>query len=185
MAFFSSSKKYVGVDIGTASLKVVELENKGGKAHLVTYGITQIPNDLIRSESDRVVEELAVALKNTLAQAQVSSKQAITALPGFSVFTSMIDLPKMTEKELPRAIQFEAEKHIPGASTEMVLDWEIVEEVAQKITDISGRDKTLVVLKILLTAAPKKLVNRYLAVFQKCGLKLQSLEFLIFQCVQK
>ena len=174
--FTSGSKRFVGVDIGTASLKVVELEARGGKAHLVTYGITQIPNDLIRSESDTVVEDLSKALRETLSQAQVSSKHAITALPGFAIFTTILDLPKMPDKELPRAIQFEADKHIPGATSEMVLDWEIIEEAEQNIVDVGQEQKTISVYKILLTAAPKKLVNRYLAIFQKGGLQLQSLE---------
>ncbi|MFH1508721.1 MAG: type IV pilus assembly protein PilM [bacterium] len=177
MGFFSrQSNSFVGVDIGTASLKVVELEDKGGKAHLKTYGITQIPNDLIRSESDKVVQEIAEALKKTMQQARVSSKQAITALPGFSIFTVLLDLPKIPEKELPRAIKFEAEKHIPGATSEMVLDWEIVNEGSINNTDTNSTTKVKEFYKILLTAAPKKLVNRYLSIFQKAGLKLDSLE---------
>lgn len=159
-------KKYLGVDIGTASLKAVELENDNGKARLSTYGLTKLPNDIIRSSSEKVIEDLAGALREIVDKANISAKKATTALPGFAVFTHSFDLPRIPENEISKAVLYEAEKFLPRDITEMIIDWEIVEKPNSKT------EKN----KILLTAAPKNLVNRYTKIFKIAGLNLESLE---------
>ena len=167
MGLFSKNK-YLGVDIGTASLKAVELENVGGKAKLSTYGLTKLPNDIIRSSSDQVIDSLAEALRQIVDKANISTRKAITALPGFAVFTFTFDLPVMPEKDIDQAVRYEAEKYVPRDITEMIIEWEKVEETK----DQSGNTKN----KILLTAAPRNLIDRYVQIFSKAGLKLESLE---------
>lgn len=163
MSIFGKKKRYLGVDIGTANLKVVELEDVGNQAKLITYGLVKIPNNIIRSESEEMINEVSGALKLIVEKAGVTSKSAVSALPGFAIFSSMTELAKAKDEVLNQAIKQEAEKMVPVGLEEMNIDWE----------KISEHDNQL---KILITAAPKKLVDRYKRIFNQAGLILESLE---------
>lgn len=177
MQLFRKPKKYLGCDIGTASLKVVELENVGGRAKLSTYGSIDLPLDIIKSDAREVITRVSGALKELIRATGVTADRAISALPGFSVFTTVIELPKMPDQELASAIKFEAEKYIPSPIEETVLDWEVVGETEAEITPKEGGEKKKVLMsRILLTAASKGLVSRYMEIFKKAGLDLESLE---------
>jgi type IV pilus assembly protein PilM len=176
MQFFRKPvKKHLGVDIGTASLKVVELEDMGGRAKLSTYGSIDLPLDIIKSDSREVIVQISGALKELIKAAGVTADRATSALPGFSVFTTVIDLPKMPETELAQAIKYEAEKYIPSPIEDVVLDWENVGEQEAEIV-LKGEKKKAMMSRILLTAASKNLVAKYMEIFKNVGLSLESLE---------
>lgn len=172
MGLFSKKQKYLGVDIGTASLKICELENIRGRATLSTYGLATLPNDLIRNDSPEVISEITQALKEIIDKANITSRKAVAALPGYSVFTFEVELPMMSDEDFESAIRFEAEKYIPVPINEMVVDWEIIEEVISQ-NEKSEKQK---LRRVLLTAAPRNLVARYTTIFEGAGLELDSLE---------
>lgn len=168
MGLFSKPKQYLGVDIGTSSIKVIQLDEEKGKAKLTTYGMTYLPNDLIRSEADGIIDQIADTIRLIVRKAGVTTKRAVAGLPGFAVFTAEITLPDMPEKDLQSALKFEAEKYIPTSIAGMVLDWEVIEQFKSP----KGESQ----VKVLLTAAPKNLVQRYTQIFDRAGLELESLE---------
>ena len=175
--FKKSSSSYLGIDLGTGSLKFVELANVEGKPRLVTYGMAEIETNISRDEAQESQEKIADTLKSLLKKANAQSKQVITALSNFSVFSSVISLPSLPEKEMAKAITWEAKKFVPMPIENVVLDWKIIndEENQQQEkpeTKTSGKKME----KILLTAAPRKLVERYINIFKMAGLSLASLE---------
>ncbi|MBU1167580.1 type IV pilus assembly protein PilM [Patescibacteria group bacterium] len=178
MGLFSKQESYLGVDIGTASIKACELTNKKGQASLTTYGLATLPNDLIKNESSEVIVEVTAALKKIVQSAGVTTKKVVASLPAYAVFTFEIDLPKMDEDKLKTQVRFEAEKYIPAPIAEMVVDWEIVEEVLYKQSNQNNQaeGEGNVYYRILITAAPRNLVTRYSRIFVGAGLKLESLE---------
>lgn len=203
----------MGVDIGTASIKLVELESWHGKPKLVTYGYADIVSDVIHSKSPEAQAKIARSLKKVIAQAGVSTNLTLAALPTFSVFNSIISLPSMSDKDLSSAVKWEAKKYVPLPLEEMILDWKIIDgkekttpaavikplpdktaakksflgflaskgkkgEQKNKPAALKNQTKTTANdnFKILVTAAPKNLVSRYLSIFKQAGLKLLSLE---------
>lgn len=191
MGLFSSKISYLGVDIGTSSVKVVELANENGRPRLLTYGFTE--KKMAEGALNTAPEpaDVARAIVDILGKSRASSKKAITALPNFSVFTSILTLPYLSKKELPAAISWEAKKIIPTPLEEIILDWKIIEEIepraegapdgqpdspqaAQSLKRIFSRPHKN--LKILLTGANKKLVKRYIDIFHQADLSLLSLE---------
>lgn len=201
MSLFGSHESFVGIDIGNSALKAVELENVKGRPKLVTYGYLEQANEILTSNSkdarDKIIEGLARIQK----EARISSKNVVAALPSYTVFTSIIHLPEMPKKELVAAVQWEAKKFVPMPLEEMILDWKILEDtkigsefsanageqspqqLATEQAQASGENtgskiqtKTKKNLKILLTAAPKDLVSRYLEIFKEAKLNLVSLE---------
>ncbi|MBI2426643.1 MAG: pilus assembly protein PilM [Candidatus Kerfeldbacteria bacterium] len=216
MQFLGKKTGYVGVDIGSASLKVVELKEDKGRPRLVTYGYTEQETNVIKSDSLETQDYIIEAIKTILVKARVTSRNVVSALPSFAVFSSVISLPSMPQKELIQAIRWEAKKFVPMPIEEMVLDWKVLKNEHEKGEESAnlGRkpatelqvpamstqeehkepksDLTRVfanpfkkkedstnpekAVQVLLTAAPKSLVDRYVTIFQKANLKLVSLE---------
>ena len=208
MKLFASSTSYLGIDIGTASIKMVELENYKNQARLKTYGYADISTNVLSGAIDKNNQLIADYINTIAKKSNVQTRQVVAALPTFSVFNFIINLPPMPKKDLTSAIKWEAKKFIPVPIDEMILDWKILnkkkvkkaskkddksendksEEIKpaeenkgdkkpgshqEKIIRAKGADKNY---RILLTAAPKNLVARYIDIFKRAKLNLLSLE---------
>lgn len=212
MDLFGKKKEdFLGVDIGTSSIKIVQLTKEGNKAKLVTYGMIDVDTDIIRNKTPETIKLIAQALEKIIERSRVSTKICSTALPTFSVFNSVISLPQMTKSDLASAVKWEAKKFIPFPIEDMILDWKIINSnnslVKNKIDSNSDKKTGLSKLfskykdqeenleldennkkesnfiktdsrfnRILLTAAPKNLVNMYVQIFKELNLNLFSLE---------
>lgn len=183
MALFGKKQSYLGIDIGTSSIKVVELKSESGRPKLVTYGYVEESTDLIKNDSSQGLAHTVSVLRQILEHARTTSERIIAALPSFAVFTSIISLPTMSEKDLLAAVRWEAKKFVPMPLEEMILDWRVLKEPQQNPAqpaerqtappEVSKKPKDT---KILLTAAPKTLVKRYVDIFHMADLQLVSLE---------
>lgn len=198
MSFFGKKITGVlGVDIGASSVKLVELAREGGRVHLKTYGFTE--EDAVQPGDPRHdAKRTGAVLRELLRQAHTSARKTIASLPTFSVFSSIIHLPELGKKELPDAIRWEAKKLIPLPLEEMLLNWEILKELPPGMRSLSEAAKStgdvqesLVIQKkkgksinVLITAAERKLVGQYVAIFKEAGLELASLETEAFALVR-
>ncbi|MFA5135062.1 MAG: pilus assembly protein PilM [Patescibacteria group bacterium] len=214
---------YLGVDLSGSSIKIVELVDIGGRSQLVTYGFAEGVPSIIKDESVEARHEVANHVKDVLKQSRMSSLRVVTALPNFSVFSSLISLPAMSKKELISAVRWEAKKFVPIPLEEMILDWEVLSGDAEQHAapgsakgmlekknhagDLQKKDggkasrdgfpgggggdpesgssdeqasarlkEAKASIKVLLTAAPKNLVNRYVELFKEAGVQLIGLE---------
>jgi type IV pilus assembly protein PilM len=161
---FGSKNSKLGVDIGSSSIKIVQI-TKGSKLELDTYGIVDIPEPISSQTTEATVAEIATLLSNLMQRAHVTTKQAIASLPNSSVFTSVIDMPKMGEKELDSAMQYEAKKYVPLPFSEVTLSWTVIAD------NEDGSSS-----KVLLVAVPKQIRDIYIKVFQLAGLSLEIIE---------
>ena len=127
-------KNSLGIDVGTSSLKVVELSAWGDRIHLKNYG--EIRASVVYGKPYRSFErntlllaskDIARAVKAIISESKMQTKQAIISIPDFSTFFTSFDLPPMTKGELPEAIEFEARKHIPIPLSEVTFDWQIID----------------------------------------------------------
>ena len=191
---------YVGIDIGSTSIKVVELGVEQGRPRLRTYGFSERRGDSILEGSSKHLEEIAELIKKVMKEAKVSSDRVITALPSYSVFSSVLNFPlSLSEKDLPSAIKWEAKKVIPLPIEEMSLSWnKLSETTEEESADVKtgsddkkkkasfGRKKSSKKgsQKILLTGAPNSLVKKYVEIFKLANLKLVSLETESFALVR-
>lgn len=186
MALFSKKQEsYLGIDLGGSSIKAVELRNNNGRPQLVTYGFVELDSSALQSNSPEEKDHIVAAIKQILKEARVTTDKVVTGLPSYTVFSSIISLPNMSKKELMSAVKWEAKKFVPMPVDEMILDWEIIKnpneteeeepENSKKESDEKEKHEAKDV-KILLTAAPKNLVERYVEIFRDSGLELASLE---------
>ena len=172
MGLFFSNESFLGIDVGSSSIKIVELKNQAGKATLLTYGFSENLDDLDQTDP----KDIAVIINKICAKAGSLSRKAVSALPTFSVFSSIINLANLSKKDLPAAINWEAKKVIPLPPEEMILDWKKIE------ADNAASDKNNV--KILLTGAPRTLVKRYIEIFKNAQINLLSLETETFALIR-
>ncbi|PKL72460.1 hypothetical protein CVV26_01370 [Candidatus Kuenenbacteria bacterium HGW-Kuenenbacteria-1] len=183
-SFLSKEQNYLGVDIGMGSIKIVELKNNKGKPQLVTYGFVEQSADIIHDNSEEAKKYIASLILKTCKKAGVSTQKVITGLPTFSVFNSIINLPLISNKDLPAAIKWEAKKFIPLPIDEVILDWKILKEETSKKnktnlveSNLDQKEiKTKKGLRILLTVAPKNLIKKYVDIFKEINFELLSLE---------
>lgn len=180
MAIFSGNKKsYIGIDLGTSAIKVVEMADEGGRPRLITYGSLEQRGDIVRSDSTEVQSQIIASLNRLRDKANFTTKRAVAALPSFAVFSSIISLPSMSKKELLAAVKWEAKKFVPMPIEEMILDWRLLREgVVQPSKEEKNLEKTRGAkhLKILLTAAPRNVVKRYVDIARGANLELIGLE---------
>ena len=190
--FNSNKTNYLGVDLGSSSIKLVELANFKGRPRLVTYGFTEkSPGNINDSGLITNPDETALVIKDIMRKAKVTTNKVVAALPNFSVFTSIFTLPSMSKKELAAAVSWEAKKIIPLPLEEVILDWKVIEEfettanidaksygvMAQETGSVKKIfSKSKKNTRILLTGASKNLIKKYKEVFDKANLHLLSLE---------
>jgi len=181
------SNNYLGIDFGAGGIKVLNVALEKKKAKLVTYGFTERSPE--EAENDWFTDPQATAnlLKKICAKAHTTTTQVITALPIASVFSAVINLPAAASKEVASAVRWEAKKLIPLPLEEVVLDWKLLPPAAGPRNSAAGQEKVKEkdkTIEVLLTGAPKTLINKYLDVFKKAGLNLLSLETEAFAFVR-
>lgn len=189
--FNSKEQRVIGVDVGTSSIKLVELAKRNDSAfELVTYGfVEQIERD-VRGIGKESASTIAHAIKVICEKAGVTTAQTTAALPTYVVFTSLISLPKMSHDELDSAIHWEAKKIIPLPLEDIILDYKILnkehpkgfslpfaKKEEEKKNDETAEEEDL---KVLITGAPKETVQVYTDIFEKSSLSLVSLETEMF-----
>src|SRR3989344_3827499 len=107
-------KRFLGIDIGTSCIKMVELRQKGQGYSLENYGEADV--SLTEGRSFRIFEkntlllsndDLASTIKNVCQEAGIKTKDVNFSIPDFSTFFTIISLPQMTQGEIEEAIKYE------------------------------------------------------------------------------
>ncbi len=158
--------KTVGLDLGSYTIKVVELSKNNKKFKLENAGAIATPPGGLLSESKVEQEAVVQAIKKLFHDSKISSNEVRVALPESQVYTLVIETPPLSEKELASSIRWEAEQYIPIPLDEVVIDWRIL---------IQGK-KEGEKNQVLLVGAPKRIIDKYQAVSERAGLIPVSLE---------
>jgi type IV pilus assembly protein PilM len=155
------SKEVVGVDIGTHSIKVVELRLAGKAIHLQSFGIAPVPTQAIVDGAILDKGAIVESLQGLLREHKIKRKQAAMGLSGHSVIVKKISLPEMSEAELEESIHWEAEQYIPFDIDDVNLDFQIIEGGSSE----EGK------MDVLLVAAKKDKIDDYTDLVIQAGLQ--------------
>jgi type IV pilus assembly protein PilM len=181
MGLFSNSpKSCLGIDLGSTSVKIVELKKVHNQPRLISYGFSENKKNE-KNDWRKDTSFTAEVIKQIIKKAGMSSKDVVSSLPTFSVFSSIINLANISKKDISSAVHWEAKKVIPLPLEEMILDWKLIEDQgdAKNAQNNTGGN-----IKVLLTGAPKELVKKYIEIYKKAGLNLLSLETETFALVR-
>jgi len=185
MALFKTRESVLGIDFDEKSIKIVELSQNSGRAELLTYGYIDYQLEL--KEKELKAEKISCLIKAVLKKSKAVSRKCSCSLPAFSVFSSIITIPKFDKKMVPDAIIQEAKKLISRSVEEMVLDWKLIKneknffEIKKSSQDTNGNGNENVLnieqspeenQKILLTAVPKEMIKIRKGIISAAGLRL-------------
>lgn len=175
MGILSSENSFMGIDIGSTGIKVVELKKESGQAKLVSYGFSENPK-AVKLDWQKDVSVTADTINKIRSEAGITCQNAVSALPTFSVFSSVLSLSNVTKKDIASAVHWEAKKVIPLPLEDMILDWKKIESKIEG--DQPGN------MRVLLTGAPKTLVKKYIDIYRQAQINLLSLETETFSLIR-
>jgi len=159
-------KDIVGVDIGSSSIKMVQLREAKGGYQLVNLGLLPLPPEAIVDNSIMDSGVIVDSIRSLVESHKIKTKNVAASVSGHSVIIRKIQLPIMTEEEMEASIQWEAEQYIPFDISEVNLDFQILGPDAKDPSQMN----------VILVAAKKDFVNDYVAVFQECNLTPQIMD---------
>ena len=166
---------YLGVDIGTTSVKIVEAQPGKQMPKLINYGLLESqsalnrPNVAFQTSSLKLFdEEVAEVLQALLAKTKPQATAAIASLPGFAAFTTLLSFPSMTDAELQKTIAIQAKQYVPLPMSEVAIE-------PMKVGSYED-DKGFRYQLILLITVPLEQIKKYQKIFKTAGLFLAALE---------
>jgi len=159
---FMKNREIVGIDIGSSSVKLVQLSEQKGTYSLKNAGILPLPSDAIVDNSLMDTTSIVETIRDLIKSLGSKAVDAACSISGNSVIIRKISLPAMTPEELEEQIAWEAEQYIPFDINDVNLDFEILD------SDLSASGK----MTVLLVASKKEIINEYVSVFNEAGLKL-------------
>ena len=156
----SRSKSILGLDIGSSSIKVLELKESKTGYQLVNFGIEPLPHETIVDSTIMNAPAVVGAIRKLISSNQIKTRDVATSVSGHSVIIRKITLPLMTDEEIASNIPWEAEQYIPFDINEVNIDYQRLEAATE---DQGSQD-------VLLVAVKKDMVNDYVAVINESGL---------------
>lgn len=153
-------KGVVALDIGSYSIKLVELKETKKGYRLVNIGEAPLPPEAIVDGALMDSGAITLTITNLIANTKTKTRDVVTSISGHSVIIKKISLPTMTEDELADSIQWEAEQYIPFDIADVNLDFAIL---GASPSDPNQMD-------VLLVAAKKETIDDYTAVLFESGL---------------
>jgi type IV pilus assembly protein PilM len=166
MSILSGVSTFFGLDIGSSSLRLVELHGTGQQKVLAKYAYVPIDGKLALSENKADRNKLAQAIADLASQAKVSTKNVAVGIPSSKVFTTVADMDRVPANELGRAIYYQADALIPTPLSDSKIDWALIGD--------SPSDKTKV--EVLLSSVPNNFIEQRLDLLESIGLNVIAFE---------
>lgn len=201
----------IGVDIGPSGIKITELIAEKGRVRLSTYGYTEMAE--AKPDAASLIDlpdKAAELIRATMKDSGMKATRAVAALPSALVFQTIVTIPQVkTKEELKAMIETQAGKVLPLPIAEMIVDSNVLDkdllpkeltgdkketpqekkeqkkeaeekkdEVAEPSVDAKKH------IRVLVTAAPRALVQKYIDIFRKAKLELVSLETEVFALIR-
>ncbi|MES2436572.1 MAG: type IV pilus assembly protein PilM [Patescibacteria group bacterium] len=197
MSFFSSlfGKKetsVIGIDIGSSSIKIVQLSRKGGKAVLDTYGelaLGPYGNVEIGRATNLPPEKISEALNDVIRESKMTSKSSGIAIPFGASLISLIEMPAVSDQQLAQMVPIEARKYIPVPITEVMLDWILVPRQVDKELKFNEEaphspNQPTEKIDVLIVAIHNETLARYQSIVTASALQTSFFEIEIFSTIR-
>jgi len=123
----------VGVDIGSSSVKAVELQGKSGSFQLMSLGYESLEPDSIVDGQIMELNSVANAIATIFNEHKIKTTKVAAGVNGHSVIVKNIVLPQMTADELEESFSWHAEEHIPFDISDVNLDYHVMDKSADAI----------------------------------------------------
>jgi len=158
-----------GLDLSDLSQKIILLKKTGQQTKLASFARHDIPEGVVELGVIKKEKELIESIKRAIEQVKgekIKTKDCIVSLPETESYIRLVQLPKIAKEEIGEAIKWEIEANIPVSLEDIYFDWQLVEGSVNKPDQYN----------ILIGALPKTLVDPYLEVIKKAGLRPLAFE---------
>ena len=133
MMFKRGKTSMVGVDIGSSSVKAVELQGKSGDLQLLSLGFETLQSDSVVDGQIMELNAVSNAISSIFNEHKIKTTQVAAGVNGHSVIVKNIVLPQMSEGELQESFAWHAEEHIPFDISDVNLDYHVMDRSADAI----------------------------------------------------
>lgn len=131
MALLKGVGDFFALDIGTSAVRAVQLAPNGkGSWTLVHYGYGTVDLKTASANSKESERRLGEVILTVIGQSGIKTKNVVIGLPSQKTFTTVIDVPMMTESELRSTIKYQIDQYIPMAIDEAKVDWVLLGQSA-------------------------------------------------------
>jgi type IV pilus assembly protein PilM len=155
----AKKKNALGLDIGSSSIKLVQLRETKKGIHLVNLSVATLPPEAIVDGALMNTSVIVETIREMVAKLKLKTKEVALSISGHSVIIKKIGLPAMTQDELDESIKWEAEQYIPFDVNDVYLDYQVLQSRPEQ-----GQ------MDVLLVAAKREMVDEYAGIVRDAGL---------------
>lgn len=152
--------KHVGIDIGTNSVRIVEMKKRSSGPEIMEYIIAPLPVGAVANGNLLNVDAVSLAIQEALRKSKISIRNAVLSIDSQNVVIRHVNFPKMKEEELAEVLKWELEQYVPMPVADAVLDFVVIhEEEKDGVT----------MMDVMLVVAPKKVIQGYIEAVKRAG----------------
>lgn len=167
MKLFKGVGDFFGLDIGTGSVRVVQLNSHGnGKYSLKHFGYAAIDYQTAMADSDTSRKKLGEVILTVVGQSGIKTKNVVIGLPSAKTFTTVIDVPNQSYEELQKTMKYQVDQYVPMAIDEAKVDWAFLGPSAAAV------DKQ----EVLLASVPNEFAEERLEFIESLGFNVIAAE---------
>lgn len=166
MDILSGVSEFFGLDIGTSSIRIVQLRGTGPIKTLDRYASAPVTGNIAMSDSKGDQQKLAQAIVQLCKQAGITTKNVAVGVPSNRVFTTVVDMEKLSQSELAKTIRYQADSFIPTPLAESKIDWALLGD--------SPKDPTK--SEVLLSSVSNNYVESRLDMLEGVGFNVIAFE---------
>lgn len=157
---WGKKRDVMGLDIGSSSIKLVELNKGKDGFRLQNLGISPLPPEAIVDGALMDSVSIIDTIRDLISTTKTKRRDVVSSVSGHSVIVKKISLPFMTVAELEESIQWEAERYIPFDINDVHIDFHI----------FGSSPENPDLMDVVLVAAKKDIINDYVSVIMESGL---------------
>lgn len=157
--FSRKQRPFVGLDIGSSSVKVVEIRDDGEGKRLMKYGISEPISDAVVDGEIVDRDHVAHVIKDLFSRERISPRCVVSSVSGRAVMVKKITMDRLSSEDASEAVLWEAEQHLPFEIADVALDYQILDSnVDPKLMDV------------LLVAAKREMIQAHTELIRQAGL---------------
>jgi type IV pilus assembly protein PilM len=166
MSVISGVKDFFGLDIGTSAIRLVQLKGSGPVKALAKYALVPVEQKLVLSDAKADQQKVAQIIKDLVSKSGVTTRNVAVGLPSNRIFTTVVDIERLSGSELGKTIHYQADTLIPTPIDESKVDWALLGD--------SPVDKNK--LEVLLSSVPNEYIETRLDMLEGIGLNVIAFE---------
>jgi type IV pilus assembly protein PilM len=166
MDILSGVSEFFGLDIGTTSIRIVQLRGSGPVKALDRYGSAPVDGNIAVSDAKSDQQKLGQVVAGLVKQVGISTSNVAVGIPSNKVFTTVVDMEKLSQAELAKTIRYQADSFIPTPVAESKIDWALLGD--------SPKDPTK--SEVLLSSVSNAYVETKLDMLESIGFNVIAFE---------